>query len=164
MELSKQNIQPNEVACPGCSTAKESIMPARSSAMARARLLELLVRTAFVPDAKRERHLTDWCALRYFSQAGLAGRTRPGLANYIGVPPSSADAIVQRLQDSGDLEDGPANNALELTREGQSVLANDPLAPLSAAIATLPETDQQKLGTLLETTLAALTARQNVQS
>lgn len=136
-------------------------MANHSAATAKARLLEMIVRVAFVTDARRERHMTDWPALRFYSQVGQAGRTRAGLANYLGVPLESADGIVARLLASRDLmEVSNEDGRLQLTQTGEAVLVDDPIYALSIAIDSLPTPAQEDLGRYLEALLATLKSAQ----
>lgn len=82
-------------------------MAIHAEATAKARILELVARMAFVPDIRHEGRLTDWAALRYLSQVGVAARTTAGLANYMGIAPDCAGMIVARLQALGDVVGGP---------------------------------------------------------
>lgn len=125
-------------------------MHGRDKAKAIAHLMELTVRTAFASDALRERHLTDWPALRYLSQVGDKGRTRDGLANYLGTSVEVADVIASRLLDDDVLSEALPENRLDITPIGQAILSVDPLNFLSAAVAMLSETDLDKLARSLE--------------
>jgi hypothetical protein len=132
-------------------------MANHAALLAKATLLELVVRTAFVRGLRPERHMTDWPTLRYFSRVGPIGRTRPGLANYLGVTLDLSDAIVARLQETGDLgSDSDTGDRLKLTQCGWETLAADPARMLSSAIETLPESAQDGLADYLETILTAL--------
>lgn len=132
-------------------------MAKHAEAAAKARLLELVVRAAFVPDVEHERRLTDWAALRYLAQAGAAGRTQAGLANYLGIAPDCARLLVARLHASGDVVDGSSEgHALELTGAGRAVLAYDPIETLSRAVGALPDAAQTELVCHLEVILGAL--------
>lgn len=125
-------------------------MPNRVTESAIARLLELTVRTAFTRPEEEDRRLVDWSALRYFAQASEAGRTRSGLANYLGAAKARAANIVGRLVEEG-LVVASNETQIDLTEAGLTSLATDPLLRLAAAISTLEPDKQALVADALET-------------
>lgn len=134
-------------------------MARQGDATAKARILELVVRTAFVPDIAHERPLSDWAALRYLAQVGPAGSKQAGLASYLGISLHGAGVIVARLQALGDVVGGSGDGpAIELTDAGRAVLASDPIETLARAVRALDDAAQAELAEHLETILGILTS------
>ncbi len=103
----------------------------------------------------------QWAALRYFKTAVGERRTAMALARYQGLAFGPVSRTVRTLISRGLLRRAGSagrgrSEAIELTAEGETLLARDPLALLAPALARLTPAAQEALASALEAVLEAL--------
>jgi DNA-binding MarR family transcriptional regulator len=86
----------------------------------------------------------QWEALRFLSRANRYSRKPSALADYLGTTKGTVSQTVKALEDKGLIKRAVEARdrrivRLELSDEGQAMLAKDPLLALSAATACAPE-------------------------
>jgi hypothetical protein len=84
----------------------------------------------------------EWTALRFLAGANRFSHTPSALAQFIGATRAAASQIVRRLEGAGYLQrsrsvEDKRSVLLEVTPQGEKMLARDPIGPLVNAISTL---------------------------
>lgn len=103
----------------------------------------------------------QWMALRYFARARPELRTASELARFQNLANGPVSRTVRTLVQKGLLRKAavqPKGRAelLELTEEGEALMARDPSLALREVIAGLPDTEQEALARALEAVLRKL--------
>ena len=130
------------------------------SVAALAQGFELATRLAHARAHAEGLYPAQWAALRYFKTAPRERSTAMALARYQGLAFGPVSRTVRTLITRGYLQKcGSAgrgrSEALELTEQGESLLARDPLAPIVPALAALTGPERAALGSALASVLQA---------
>jgi DNA-binding MarR family transcriptional regulator len=124
-------------------------------ASAIARLLEQTARAVYESRGPRAIHAGQWAVLRYLARAARQARTVGGVASHLGVthaPASRAVAALARKQlvsVKSDTEDRRVRR-IDLTAAGRTLLDQDPVHRLTAAIEALSADKQRDFAATLE--------------
>ena len=124
---------------------------------------ELLIHVARLAQSGGDHRLTpaQWTALRFFARANRLSRTPSAFSAFHATTRGTASQTVKSLVALGLLErhrneDDGRSIRFELTAEGRTALAADPLKALSARIGELPEERRTALLAALKTLTGAL--------
>lgn len=151
-------------------TANSSLVDARVARVAAlTQAFELATRLAHARAHSDGLYPAQWAALRYFKTATGDRRTAMALARYQGLAFGPVSRTVRTLIARGLLRKAGSagrgrSEAIELTREGESLLAHDPLALLTPALGRLTPAAQEALSTALEAVLEALASAEDATS
>jgi DNA-binding MarR family transcriptional regulator len=121
-----------------------------------ARLLEQTARAVYEARGPRAIHAGQWAVLRYLARASRQSRTVGGVATYLGVTHAPASRAVASLARKelvtvrADSEDRRIRR-IDLTSAGRTLLEQDPVHRLTAAIEQLSSEKQKDFAATLET-------------
>lgn len=138
----------------------------RPSARATAEVMAQVLRTTASLAFTEGLNPAQWSALRYFAQATPSARSVVAFARYHGTTKGTASQTIAALLKKGLLDrtrgerDRRTVN-LELTPTGRTVLENDPLNELAAAIASLSDGHHRHLAEGLDQVLRTLLVRRS---
>jgi len=129
-----------------------------------AELLIHLARAARAEDGAAVLTPAQWTALRYLARANDASRTPSGFASFHATTRGTATQTLKTLELRGLIARGVGRRdgrsvCYDLTAEGQTMLARDPLRDLSGAIGDLPASLQAALSGALPQLVAGLATR-----
>lgn len=98
---------------------------------------------------------TQWEALRYLARANRFSRSPGALTAYLGMTKGTVSQTLQALERKGLVEKHAAASdrrsvKINLTKAGETLLADDPLGDLEASINALPKNEQKLFGATLE--------------
>lgn len=106
----------------------------------------------------------QWEALRYLARANRFSRTPAALADYLGSTRGTVSQTLIVLEQKGHVARVQSTRDkrsvdLDLTENGRTILADDPLSGLAADIAASRSVDLEVVVTLLRETLSRTIAR-----
>ena len=132
-------------------------------AVALAQAFELASRMVHARSHLHGLYPAQWSAIRYFRSTGGSHQTAIALARYQGIAFGAVARTVRTLIARGFLRKaGSAGKGrgeiIEVTREGDAILAFDPLVALAEAIAQLDAGRQDALAEALDIILRSLDA------
>ncbi|MGQ9370519.1 MarR family transcriptional regulator [Azospirillum sp. ST 5-10] len=136
----------------------------RPSARATAEVMAQVLRTTASLAFTEGLNPAQWAALRYFAQATPSARSVVAFARYHGTTKGTASQTIAALLKKGLLErhrgerDRRTVN-LVLTEDGRSLLDNDPLNELTAAVGTLNDQQHRAVADALDQILRTLLHR-----
>lgn len=98
---------------------------------------------------------TQWEALRYLARANRFSRSPGALTAYLGMTKGTVSQTLQALERKGLIEKHAAaidrrSVKINLTKAGETLLADDPLGDLEASINALTKNEQKLFGAMLE--------------
>lgn len=138
-------------------TAATASASRERSARAVAELFEQLSRSVASESFADGLNPAQWAALRYFAQANETARSVGAFARHHLITPSSASQTIQALVKKNLVSKKNGSDrrsrVLELTPQGQDMLASDPIDRLTRAITALPEVQLLGLADALVTLL-----------
>lgn len=107
---------------------------------------------------------TQWEALRYLARANRFSRSPGALTIYLGMTKGTVSQTLLALERKGLVEKQAAAKdrrgvKLDLTKAGQTLLADDPMRNLDASIAAMPREARDRLGKSLESLLKDMITR-----
>jgi DNA-binding MarR family transcriptional regulator len=130
-------------------------------AAALAELLDLTSRLLHSRGYAADLFPAQWVALRYFAKAPVEKRTSSELARFQGLANGPVSRTVRTLIQKGlvaKAADQPKGRAeiLELTPEGQALMAGDPLLEIANILGALPADERAVLAKALEQILRGI--------
>ncbi|CAO3450142.1 Transcriptional regulator, MarR family [Azospirillum argentinense] len=136
----------------------------RPSARATAEVMAQVLRTTASLAFTDGLNPAQWAALRYFAQANASARNVVAFARHHGTTKGTASQTIAALLKKGLLERHPSETdrrsiRLTLTTRGRTMLANDPLNELVAAIDGLAPAQHGALASGLDELLRTLLSR-----
>ncbi|MBK3776248.1 MarR family transcriptional regulator [Azospirillum sp. YIM DDC1] len=136
----------------------------RPSARATAEVMAQVLRTTASLAFTDGLNPAQWAALRYFAQANASARNVVAFARHHGTTKGTASQTIAALLKKDLLERHPSETdrrsiRLTLTAQGRSMLANDPLNELVAAIDGLAPAQHGALAAGLDELLRSLLSR-----
>ncbi|CAO3430392.1 MarR family winged helix-turn-helix transcriptional regulator [Azospirillum argentinense] len=136
----------------------------RPSARATAEVMAQVLRTTASLAFTDGLNPAQWAALRYFAQANASARNVVAFARHHGTTKGTASQTIAALLKKDLLERHPSETdrrsiRLTLTPRGRSMLANDPLNELVAAINGLAPAQHGALASGLDELLRTLLSR-----
>ena len=133
----------------------------KSAAIA-AEIILHLARLSHGEGSARGLTAAQWATLRYFARANSASRTVLAFADYHVTTRGTASQTIKNLIASGLLVRIPSQSdgrsaQIDLTKDGQALVEEDPFSDLVEAIADLPPASLADVSTALEQVMGRIT-------
>lgn len=122
-------------------------------------MVSMLARVPYAGIQSASLTSTQWSVLRFLARANRFSRTVSGIAAYQATTRGTASQLVKTLETKGLVVRTPdardrRSARLDLTDEGRTLLADDPMDTLVQAAANLSDTDRQMLTVTLRRLMA----------